>query len=137
MKTVKRYSKKREAILNTICSTDSHPSVEWIYAELKPMYPDLSLGTVYRNISQFKEAGKVICVGVVGGQERYDGNVTPHLHFICKSCGCVADISQEQDNSELDARISRKYGIRVDHHETVFYGTCKECLDGQGADSDD
>ena len=62
------YSHKREAILNIMRGTKSHPTAEWVYQQLKPQYPDLSLGTVYRNISRFKEEGQLITVGVVGGQ---------------------------------------------------------------------
>ena len=48
MERATRYSRKREAILNAIQSTDCHPSAEWVYQTLKPTHPDLSLGTVYR-----------------------------------------------------------------------------------------
>ena len=55
MEKRQNYSRKREAILSAICSTDIHPTADWIYQKLKPIYPDLSLGTVYRNIARFKE----------------------------------------------------------------------------------
>ena len=137
MNGAKRYSKKREAILDTICTADCHPSVEWVYSQLKPSYPDLSLGTVYRNVSQFKDEGTVICVGVVGGQERYDGDIKPHLHFVCQGCESVFDIQAEQDNTGIDIHVAQKYGIKVDYHNTVFYGTCKDCLSRQRADGND
>lgn len=70
MEKRQNYSRKREAILSAICSTDIHPTADWIYQKLKPIYPDLSLGTVYRNIARFKEDGLIISVGVVEGQER-------------------------------------------------------------------
>ena len=50
-----RYSKKREAILNAIQSTKCHPSADWVYQTLKPEHPDLSLGTVYRNLEFFRQ----------------------------------------------------------------------------------
>ena len=81
-----RYSKKREAILNAIRSTTCHPSAEWIYQTLKPTHPDLSLGTVYRNLVFFQQQGQVQSVGVVNGQERFDGNTAPHSHFVCTNC---------------------------------------------------
>ena len=89
MEKRQNYSRKREAILSAICSTDIHPTADWIYQKLKPIYPDLSLGTVYRNIARFKEDGLIISVGVVEGQERLDGTTAPHAHFICSKCGCV------------------------------------------------
>ena len=67
-----RHSKKREAILAALRGTTRHPSAEWLYRQLKPQHPDLSLGTVYRNLAFFQERGLVQSVGVVQGQERFD-----------------------------------------------------------------
>ena len=68
----RKYSKKRQAILDALRNTTEHPSAEMLYARLKPEYPDLSLGTVYRNLAMFIRDGAVISVGTVSGQERYD-----------------------------------------------------------------
>ncbi|NLG92671.1 MAG: transcriptional repressor, partial [Clostridiales bacterium] len=67
MERKQNYSRKREAILKAIRSTTTHPTAEWVYQKVKPEYPDLSLGTVYRNIAQFKKDGPIICVGIVNG----------------------------------------------------------------------
>ena len=80
MERAVRYSKKREAILTAIRGTTCHPSAEWIYQQVKPDHPDLSLGTVYRNLVFFQDHGQVQSVGVVQGQERFDGVVAPHSH---------------------------------------------------------
>lgn len=101
------FSKKREAIFRSICSTDTHPTAEWVYNQLKPEFPDLSLGTVYRNISMFKERGMVISVGTVNGQERFDGNVKPHPHFICTKCGAVIDVNQSRGTTGASTIRSR------------------------------
>lgn len=127
MEKATRYSKKREAILEAICSTDGHPCADWVYQTLKPMYPDLSLGTVYRNLTRFKEEGLIQSVGTVNGQERFDGMVTPHAHFICKTCGAVLDCHGFEQNENLDRAAENKYGLQIDHHELVFYGTCPDC----------
>ena len=89
-----RYSKKREAILEAIRSTDTHPTADWVYQTLKPTHPDLSLGTVYRNLNFFREQGTIRCVGVVKGQERFDANTHPHTHFVCDGCGAVIDLHE-------------------------------------------
>ena len=123
------FSKKREAIFRSICSTDTHPTAEWVYNQLKPEFPDLSLGTVYRNISMFKERGMVISVGTVNGQERFDGNVKPHPHFICTKCGAVIDVNQiTGDNRSLDYSVASAYGFQVDYHRLCFFGTCAACM---------
>ncbi len=128
MERKQNYSKKREAILTAIRGTTSHPTAEWVYQTLKPDYPDLSLGTVYRNISQFKEDGVIISVGVVNGQERFDGNVKPHTHFVCSACSSVIDIPGEYVGKAVSAEVAQKYHIHVDSSEVLFHGICSECL---------
>ena len=76
-----KHFKKREAILNCLRSTNTHPTAEWVYAQLKTEYPDISLGTVYRNLALFKEQGLVISVGTVGGVERFDADTEPHVQL--------------------------------------------------------
>ena len=81
---MRRHSRKRDAILNCIRQSRVHPSAEWIYAQLKPEHPDLSLGTVYRNLALFRESGEVVCVATVRGADRLDACTEPHAHFICE-----------------------------------------------------
>ncbi len=126
-----RNSKKRAAILDAIRSTDCHPSAEWIYQTLKPHHPDLSLGTVYRNLTFFQERGEIKSVGVVNGQERFDGNTLPHSHFVCNECSAVIDLPEITPHLELDQTVSQQYGYSVIRHELIFYGTCKTCLKNQ------
>lgn len=123
-----RYSKKREAILEAIRDTDLHPSADWVYQKLKPTHPDLSLGTVYRNLAFFKEQGMVCCVGVVNGQERFDAVIEPHTHFICDHCGAVIDLHRIPVDPALDRKVGEQYGFRVEHHKLVFHGVCDKCL---------
>ena len=82
---MERYSKKREAILDCLRSTDSHPTAEWIYAQLKGEYPDLSLATVYRNLAQLKSSGIIRSVGVVAGLPRFALAPQAHLTSIRQS----------------------------------------------------
>ena len=127
MERTVRYSKKREAILAAIRETGCHPSAEWLYRRLKPRHPDLSLGTVYRNLAFFQEHGLVQSVGVVQGQERFDGIITPHSHFICNCCGTVLDLPDVCPESGLDRTVSSQYGLAVERHELTFYGLCSIC----------
>ena len=129
MEKKQNYSRKREAILDALRGTTVHPTAEWVYQKLKPDYPDLSLGTVYRNLSQFKQDGVIISVGVVNGQERFDGNVAPHTHFVCSGCGAVLDIPGEYIGKQSAAEIAEKYHLQVDSGEVLFHGLCSQCLE--------
>ena len=125
MNSARKYSRKREAILEALRSTKSHPSAEWIYARLKPVYPDLSLGTVYRNLSLFRSEGLVISVATVKGQERFDARTSPHPHFICDCCGRVDDLDIVPE-LRLDG-LECFPGGEVEYCEIVFHGKCHEC----------
>jgi Fur family peroxide stress response transcriptional regulator len=128
MERTTRYSRKREAILNAIRSTDTHPSADWVYQTLRPIYPDLSLGTVYRNLTKFKEEGLIVSVCTVNGQERFDATVTPHTHLICKSCGSVTDLPDIRPDQDLQLdQVARLHGVEIDRCELVFYGKCSRC----------
>ena len=127
MKT-RKHSKKREAILAKIRSTTGHPTADWIFQELRDEYPDLSLGTVYRNLALFKEEGVIISVGNVDGQERFDGKVQPHGHFVCQQCRSVIDIDLSSDQSDLIAHLEDIQQCEVERVDFTAYGICSTCL---------
>ena len=122
------HFKKREAILNCLRSTTTHPSAEWVHAQLKAEYPDISLGTVYRNLALFKEQGLVISVGTVGGVERFDADTEPHVHFICRTCHKVDDLPGMIIPESLTSDVDRRTGGRTETCSLSFTGTCRECL---------
>lgn len=119
------FSSKRLAILNTIQDTDCHPGARWVYNQLKEQYPDLSLGTVYRNIALFKKEGIVSTVASINGEERIDGNTVPHSHFICRECGSIYDLY----NTELTAAESAlsRNGFTIECKCVTYYGKCSKC----------
>jgi Fur family peroxide stress response transcriptional regulator len=100
-----------------------------VYERLKPQIPDLSLGTVYRNISLFQEEGQVISVGVVNGEERFDGQVAPHPHFVCSCCGKIVDLPCPGNETLKEAAkaSATDTDFAIDYRKTVFYGFCGEC----------
>jgi Fur family peroxide stress response transcriptional regulator len=139
MKDIRRkHSKKRDAILEMIRSTVSHPGAQWVYDRLKPEIPDLSLGTVYRNINFFLREGLVISLGVVNGEERFDADVAPHPHVVCRRCGRVVDLPCPNPETFRDLLIrgdrtasgqSGEACFQVDFRRTVFYGLCGCCAE--------
>lgn len=124
MTPCRKHSKKRDALLEVIRSTKDHPGAQWVYDRLKPEIPGLSLGTVYRNIKVLREAGELISVGEVNGEERFDGRTAPHLHAVCKKCGAIKDLP---DTELPEAFTISLPGFILDMQSTVFYGTCALC----------
>ena len=122
-----KHFRKRDAILHYLRHTDQHPSAETVYASLKAEIPDLSLGTVYRNIALFKQQGLIISLGSVNGVERYDGNIDPHVHFVCTDCGCIRDLHALHVPEELNTAASREADAVVDHCHLTFHGRCHDC----------
>ena len=122
-----KHFKKREAILAYLRQTDTHPSAEMVFGELKPQIPDLSLGTVYRNLALFKEQGLIISVGTVKGVERFDGNPDFHVHFICTECGCVQDLGWMPDLPSLQGSAEKDSGSQIQGCQLTFTGLCREC----------
>ena len=127
MKCVNKQFRKRNAILAYLKETKEHPSAEMVYARLKPDFPDLSLGTVYRNLSMFKQQGVIASLGTVSGVERFDGNVKPHVHFVCTGCGTVTDLHGMQIPEELNAAAAREADAAVDQCHLTFHGRCRTC----------
>ena len=127
MERTSKHFRKRDAILQCICSTTEHPSAEWVYEHVKAEVPDISLATVYRNLNLFKEQGKIISLGTVKGVERFDGNTDPHVHFICTGCGKVLDLHGLDVPEELNAAAGRESGGRVMSCRLNFTGLCENC----------
>lgn len=121
---MQRFSKNRQAIIDLLSSTDSHPTAEWIYEQLKSELPNLSLGTVYRNLTQLCESGVIKSVGFAGGMEHFDYKTFSHPHSVCSRCGTIIDI--ETDKAE-DILEDVKLLTGLDNPELHVIGTCKEC----------
>ena len=127
MEQVTKQFKKRNAILTCLRGTDVHPSADWVHAQIKQEYPDISLGTVYRNLALFKQQGMIQSIGTVGGVERFDGNVEPHVHFICQCCESVIDLPRMEVPESLSSRAADETGGTVANCQLTFTGTCQSC----------
>ena len=132
MTQAKKHFRKRDAILAYLRSTDIHPSADMVYAKLKPEIPDLSLGTVYRNLSMFRQQGTIMSVGTVSGVERFDGNTEPHVHFVCQDCSAVIDMPQMQIPETMTDSAESMIGGHVESCQLSFTGQCKACLQKGG-----
>ena len=119
--------RKRNAILTCLQSTDVHPSAEKLHEMLQADHPDISIATVYRNLALFKQQGLIQSLGTVGGIERFDGNVRPHVHFICTSCQDVIDLPQIEVPQQLRSTVESATGGIVGECQLSFSGTCQSC----------
>ena len=130
----RKFSAKREKILYLLQSTKTHPGAYWVYEKLKPEIPNLSLGTVYRNLNLFCREKKALSLGVVRGEERFDGITELHPHLVCTRCGLIKDIHKSKVIDLMQKRFTLDSGFFIDFRKTMFYGLCKDCRDRGNSD---
>ena len=122
-----KHFRKRDAILSCIKGTHVHPSADWVYAQLKPQIPDLSIGTVYRNLALFKKQGLIVSVGTVNGAERFDANTLSHVHFFCTECDSVLDMPQIKVPETFAENAHQLSGCKVNSCHLTMTGLCSKC----------
>ncbi len=122
-----KHFRKRDAILTCLRATDVHPSAEQLHEMLQQEHPDISLATVYRNLALFKNQGLIQSLGTVGGIERFDGNIAPHVHFICTECSAIIDLPQIAVPQQLRSTAEAALGGRITECQLSFTGVCQSC----------
>lgn len=121
-----RMTKQRKAILNILKNTDIHPTADWIYDQVKEEIPNISLGTVYRNLNVLEDMGEIMVLDYGSSYSRYDGNPKNHYHFKCENCEQVFDI-EHNVIEDLNKRVNENTPFKVNTHRLEFYGLCPEC----------
>ena len=120
------YSRQREAIINNLSRRHDHPTAEMIYEEVRREYPQISLGTVYRNLNVLTETGQVARLDTGDGIDHFDALTIPHYHYVCRKCGMISDIDMPVSRS-LNERVQKYVKGTVESSTAIFYGTCEEC----------
>ncbi len=121
-----RYSHQRERIYRSVAESDQHPTANMVYDALKAEMPKLSLGTVYRNLNQLADAGRLKKIPLADGSCRFDKTTSPHSHVVCEECGCVADVTLPSFQPLAESvKQQTEYSLRS--YDVVLRGVCKEC----------
>jgi len=120
-----KKSRQRDEILSYLKSVNTHPTAETIYMEVKKAIPDISLATVYRNLKLLSENGEILELTYGSSSSRFDGNTSPHYHFVCEKCKNVYDIMMDLTD-ELHSMVTRE-GYLPYEHRLEFFGVCKDC----------
>jgi len=123
---LRKNSKQRDAIVAMVKSSKSHPSADEVYGAVRKIYPQISLGTVYRNLSALAEAGGITRITCGLGGDRFDGNTAMHYHFQCAECKRVFDVEMAVDE-RLNKHAAALLNADIDNHTAMFYGRCAEC----------
>lgn len=126
--TTQRFSKQRQAIIESLTQRIDHPTAETLYQSLRKQHPGISLGTVYRNLSLLEEQGTVLRLPMTGGPDRFDGNTADHHHLQCESCGTIIDLpAAPLVDMQKAQRHAAQYGAEIDDVRLIFTGRCEGC----------
>ena len=125
--TALKYSRQRESIKEFLMTRTDHPTADTVYENMKMIYPNISLGTVYRNLSLLSDIGEIQKLSSFGGADRFDGRTEPHCHFICTGCGCVQDLEME-DLAEIIRKAGENFKGEITECTARFSGLCENCL---------
>lgn len=121
-----KYSRQRESIKNFLATRYDHPTAETVYLNIKEKFPNISLGTVYRNLSLLAEIGEIQKLSTGMGPDRFDANPAPHYHFICNRCGGVFDLDVN-GLDHINILAGQNFDGEIEGHVTYFYGKCPDC----------
>lgn len=127
--TALKYSRQRESIKHFLASTNSHPTADTVYMGVREEFPNISLGTVYRNLNLLVELGEAVRIAAPDGGDRFDGCLQPHNHFFCTCCGSITDLFLNPEIfSELQQAASEGFCGIIESSNTTFYGKCSDCI---------
>lgn len=121
-----KYSKQREAIKEFLKDRKDHPTADVVYMGVKENYPNISLGTVYRNLSLLAEKGEIARISLGDGVDHFDPDTSSHYHFLCTKCGCVSDIIIS-DMPSISSIAQSYTDNKIINSVIYFQGTCKKC----------
>lgn len=121
-----KYSRQREAIKRYLKNTKAHPTANTIYEDLSKEYPNISLGTVYRNLNFLVENGDIIRLNCGEDVDRFDADTDTHYHFLCRICHEVSDLEMEP-LTHINTLASASFSGKIETHSVFFQGICGRC----------
>lgn len=125
-----KYSRQREAIRTYLAGTKEHPTAEMVYSAIRQIYPNISLGTVYRNLNLLVETGEINKLSCGDGLDHFDYDTNSHYHFVCTKCGRVIDLEMDSIDS-INKVAGSHFNGSIDGHFTYFYGKCPHCVNNK------
>ena len=117
-----RNTKQRRMVLDIINNSYNHPTAYDVYQECIEVIPNISLGTVYRNLNTLVSLGEIQRLEIPNQMTRYD-RILCHDHFICIHCGIVHDV--ERNKIVYDDFIN---GDKIYTCKISYEGICCDCL---------
>ena len=125
----RRNTRQRKLVLDVVRGRCDHPTAEQIYQSVVQEDPNVSRGTVYRNLAVLVQEGLVLQIDAPDANH-YDLRCDPHHHLICTRCAQVIDVDVPYD-AALDESVGAESGYAISGHQMLFYGVCPSCSTDQ------
>ncbi len=122
-----KHSRQRDSIIEFLSTRKDHPTADTVYMNVRQSFPNISLGTVYRNLTLLADMGEILRIRVGDGVDHFDYDTSPHYHFVCRECGSVLDLDMEVTKEE-DQAAQKNFEGEIEGHMTYFYGRCPNCI---------
>ena len=122
-----KFSRQRESIRENLLNRTDHPTADMIYSDIRRIYPNISLGTVYRNLALLSDQGEIEKITTTDGTLHYDGNTRTHDHFICRKCGRIIDLEPAGADT-LILQAAKDFSGMIEKCEITYYGLCEDCI---------
>jgi len=119
-----KTTKQKEAILSAVRAMHNHPTADEIYSRLRIEHPQISLGTVYRNLNNFAQEGEILKIPIMGGKDRFDFKTDAHEHMLCDNCNKVFDVEVDV---EIKLAETGANDPRLNGYTLVLHGLCPDC----------
>ena len=121
-----KHSKQRDMIKTFLMSRKDHPTADVVYMNVRQENPNISLGTVYRNLTLLADIGEIARLRVGDGVDHFDADTSPHYHFVCRECDSVSDLEMDSID-EITQKVAANFDGLIEGHFTYFYGICPHC----------
>lgn len=122
-----KHSRQRAMIKEFLMTRKDHPTADVVYMNVRQQNPNISLGTVYRNLTLLSDIGEIQKLRVGDGVDHFDADISPHNHFVCSECGSVIDLDMDSIE-DINKIAAKRFDGQITGHVTYFYGTCGNCL---------
>ena len=122
----KRSTIQRSLVLEAVKELQCHVTADEVYDAVVKKHPDISRGTVYRNLNLLSDIGEIRKMEMPSGADRYDHLCHVHYHARCMQCGQVFDVDMEVI-ADLERSIKDTRGFMFTGHDIIFKGICFGC----------
>lgn len=122
----KRNTIQRSLVFDAVKELHCHAPANEIYEHVIKNHPNVSRGTIYRNLNLLSDMGEIRKVEIPNSADCYDHQCHDHYHLQCIKCGRVFDVDMDFI-LDLDLHINNTHGFEFVSHDIVFKGICPEC----------